>query len=108
MMTVGRRLVLALAAAALLAGAPAAQTGRSLSLESIYDPARSVDFSGTPPPAISWLDGDTYLIARREGRGTEWRQVEAASGRESAWTASRTRQKSAWSARPCWAFRSCS
>jgi dipeptidyl-peptidase-4 len=78
-----RRLVLTLLAAALLAGAPAAQSGRGVSLEAIYDPADRVNFSGVPPPEITWLDGDTYLIAGRGASSADWRQVDAASGRSS-------------------------
>jgi len=61
-----------------------AQTSpRTLTLDAIYDPERRVDFSGSPPTNLRWIDDDTYLQTRRGGAGVEWLKVEAASGRTS-------------------------
>jgi len=40
----------------LLACAPAAAQDKSLSLDVLYDPASKVDFSGTAPRGLTWLD----------------------------------------------------
>jgi dipeptidyl-peptidase 4 len=79
-----RRAGILLVAAALSAAVPAAQGARVLTLESIYDPARAIDFSGTPAPDITWIDDGTYLVAPRGGSAPEWRRVDAATGRSSA------------------------
>jgi dipeptidyl-peptidase-4 len=69
--------------AALYGGAVAAQAPqRTLSVDTIYDPARRVDFNGSPSTNITWLDANTYLVSKRAGRGVDWVKVDAASGRE--------------------------
>src|SRR5687767_2528386 len=73
-------LVVAAAAGATL-GAQTPQ--RLLSVEAIYHPERRVDFSGAPVTDITWLDAETYLTTRREGRGVQWTKVDAVSGRSS-------------------------
>jgi dipeptidyl-peptidase-4 len=76
-----RRLRLA-AALVLAATAVSAQTSlRTLTLDAIYDPERRVDFSGSPPTTLRWVDDETYLQTRRAGSGVEWLKVDAASGR---------------------------
>ena len=75
------RIALTTAGVAALTAVLVGQAPGSLTLESIYDPARRVDFSGTPPPDVTWLDANTYLLPRRVGRGTEWLKVDADSGR---------------------------
>ena len=68
--------------AALVAATPAAAQQRPLTLEAIYDPAASRDFSGAPEVPRQWLDDDTYLVVAREGgaRAVQWTRVEAATG----------------------------
>ena len=68
-------LLLAAGGAALTAQAPP----RPLSVDLIYSPERRVDFSGTPPADVTWLDADSYLTSQRDG-GTK---IDAATGRSS-------------------------
>ena len=75
------RLVTVVALAAALGGRASGQAARPLTLDAIYDPAARVDFTGSPPPDLHWIDGDTYAVARRAGRGVDWLRVDAASGR---------------------------
>ena len=76
----------------ILTATASAQTRLPLTIAAIYDPERRVDFSGTPPTNLRWLDADTYLQIRRiqpsgqgqaGGGGVEWLRVDAASGRTS-------------------------
>lgn len=61
---------------------PGAQAPQGmLTIDAIYDPGMRVDFSGSPPTDIMWLDTDHYLVSRRTGGAYEWLKVEAASGR---------------------------
>jgi dipeptidyl-peptidase-4 len=60
--------------------AVAAQQKR-LTLDSIYDPAERVSFSGVPPPDITWIDGSHFASARG-ARGGEWVKVDAETGVE--------------------------
>jgi dipeptidyl-peptidase-4 len=82
--------VFRLAACLCLAVAAASATGlaqappRELSIDAIYDPERRVDFSGSPPTNLRWVDDVNYLQSRRAGRGTEWVKVEAVSATTSA------------------------
>jgi dipeptidyl-peptidase-4 len=53
-----------------------------LTLDDLYDPQKRVDFSGTVPTGLVWLDEDHYLQVRggRESQPTEWVKVNAAAG----------------------------
>jgi dipeptidyl-peptidase-4 len=56
---------------------------KSLTLDDIYGSTTRVDFSGTPPPAFDWIDGDHYIWPRpdADNRGSvEWMKVDAATG----------------------------
>jgi dipeptidyl-peptidase-4 len=77
------RLVTAFAVTTAIASAQAPP--RSLTIDAIYDPDRRVDFSGSPPTNLRWLDDQTYLHSRRPqaGSGVEWLRVDAASGQTS-------------------------
>jgi dipeptidyl-peptidase-4 len=46
----------------------AAAQDRLLTLDDLYDPQKRVDFSGTVPSVVTWLDDQTYLQARGGGR----------------------------------------
>lgn len=74
----GRRLAIAVALAVLAASPAAAQ--RALTLDDIYDPARRINFSGSVPPTISWLDDSRYLEAQDRAGGVEWTIVSAVDG----------------------------
>jgi dipeptidyl-peptidase-4 len=76
------RLPIIAAAIASLGALAAAQAPpqRLLTVDAIYHPERRVDFSGAPSTDIAWLDADTYVTPRREGRGTQWLEVTAATG----------------------------
>lgn len=76
-----RRIACCLVLLAVAGGHVTSQSARTLSVESIYDPESRVDFSGPIPPDLTWFDGDSYLLPRRAGRGTEWDRIDAASGR---------------------------
>jgi len=58
------------------AGAPP-QSGQ-ISLESLYspDPDARVDYSGTPPAGLAWVDENHYI----ERRADAWMRVDAVSG----------------------------
>ena len=67
-----------------LAVSLAAQTPQGrLTIDAIYDPQTRINFSGSPPTNLTWLDADTYLSMKRESRGYEWLKVDAASNRSS-------------------------
>jgi len=80
---VRRALALTLVVAAAAAATTAQTDRRALTLDAIYDPERRVDFSGSPPTNLRWMDDQTYLQTRRNGSGVEWLKVDAASGRTS-------------------------
>ncbi|OFW14340.1 MAG: hypothetical protein A3H29_06240 [Acidobacteria bacterium RIFCSPLOWO2_02_FULL_67_21] len=68
----------------ILTAAVSAQTRRTLSIDAIYDPDQRVEFSGTPPANLRWIDADSYLeIRRSSGAGVDWLRVDAVSGRTS-------------------------
>ena len=76
----------AVAALAVFVCVPAAEAQqKTLSIDAIYDPDSRVEFSGTPPTDLAWIDETTYVQARRleSERGREWVKVEAATGRTS-------------------------
>jgi dipeptidyl-peptidase-4 len=66
----------------LLAPALVAQQ-KLLTLDDIYDPGARVNFSGTPAPDITWIDGSHYATPRGGRTGVEWMKVDAATGAES-------------------------
>jgi len=66
-----------------LAASAVAQAPRALSIDAIYDPARRVDFNGTPPTNLEWIDDATYLQSRRVGGGIDWLKIDAVSGASS-------------------------
>lgn len=75
----------ALLACTCLLIAGAATDGRQsaqkpLTVEAIYDPAKRVDFSGSPPTDLTWIDEGRYLWVKRAEKGREWLVVEAATG----------------------------
>jgi dipeptidyl-peptidase 4 len=78
-------LLLALAAAAVcLSTAGTAQGLRPLTLDAIYGPEGRVDFSGAPETTLTWIDDESYRVARQTGRGVQWVRVDAATGTAAA------------------------
>ena len=73
-----------------LAGAAEAQQ-KALSIDTLYDPDARVDFSGTPPTDITWVDEAHFIYSKAatgsgqepRARGREWVKVEGATGRTS-------------------------
>ena len=61
--------VLGVCTAALTTTISGQAPGRALSVDTIYDPDRRVDFSGNPPANLRWIDDATYLQSRRTGGG---------------------------------------
>ena len=62
---------------------PAAARGQEklLTIEDIFDPAKRVNFSGTPPAGLEWLaDGEHYLQAKRDAGTTTLMRVNARTG----------------------------
>lgn len=55
-----------------------------LTIDAIFDPQTRVDFGGTPPTDLAWLDADSYVWTKREARGYAWLKVHAVSGQQSA------------------------
>src|SRR5687768_8489162 len=80
--------VVAFCASLAVAGAAGAQQ-KLLSIDAIYHPDKRIEFGGSPPTDLSWLDEKRYLwVKRSEGdsstslrAGREWLAVDAASGR---------------------------
>jgi hypothetical protein len=60
---------LGLAGAALVSTLSAQAPPRELTIDAIYDPETRVDFSGTPPTTLRWLDDSSYIQARRRATG---------------------------------------
>src|SRR5688500_8359563 len=68
---------------ALLVLCPAAAVAqqKALTIEDIYDPVKRVNFSGSAPSGLVWLnDGEHYLQARREGGAVTLLKVNARTG----------------------------
>jgi dipeptidyl-peptidase-4 len=64
-----------------LCPAAARAQGKLLTVEDIFDPAKKVNFSGTPPSNLEWLkDGEHYLQSRRQGDATVLMSVNARTG----------------------------
>jgi dipeptidyl-peptidase-4 len=80
-MTQVSRRWLVVAAVSMVSVGVLGQSARSLTLETIYDPASRVSFSGVPMPEVTWADDNTYILRQRTPRGAEWVRVDAASGR---------------------------
>src|SRR6185503_1310132 len=59
---------------------------KRLTIEDIYDPEKKVDFTGTPPAKLTWLDDTHYLWPKADAKGktTALLKVEAATGRTEA------------------------
>jgi dipeptidyl-peptidase-4 len=55
-----------------------------VTLAKLYDPKQRVSFNGSPESGQVWLDDQHYLVPRKEGRRTEWKRVDAASGEVSS------------------------
>ena len=53
---------------------------KTLTLDDIYDPSTRIRFSGTPPPAVTWIDATHYAREVESSTGAEWKRVEAATG----------------------------
>ena len=53
---------------------------RLLTIDDIYDPARRVNFSGNPTPAITWIDGTHYARSQNGSGGAEWLKIDATTG----------------------------
>jgi dipeptidyl-peptidase-4 len=76
------RFVTALALGGLLPAAAAAQQ-KSLTLDDIYDPEKKVDFDGTPPTGLEWMDDTHYLWPKADAKAgtTEMLRIEALTGK---------------------------
>ncbi|MEO8258468.1 MAG: S9 family peptidase [Acidobacteriota bacterium] len=70
----------------LIAGAasPIHAQQRLLTIDDIYDPGRRVNFSGTPPPAMTWIDGTHYVRSENGRGGADWLKVDAPTGSRAA------------------------
>jgi dipeptidyl-peptidase-4 len=76
-----RSVALGVCAVAVTATISGQTPGRMLSLDAIYDPDQRIDFNGSPPTNLRWIDDASYLQPRRAGSGVEWVKVDAVSGR---------------------------
>ncbi len=74
-----RRCILAGVLVGVVASHATAQP-RPLTLDDLYDPATRVNFGGTPPPPLSWIDATHYALPRQIGDAPDWVSVDAASG----------------------------
>ena len=72
--------VLTSAIALILGAATALGQPRPLTLDTLYDPASRVNFSGTPLPAVTWVADGRYVVQRQDADGPAWVAVDAASG----------------------------
>jgi dipeptidyl-peptidase 4 len=68
----------------MLASVVSAQGPRRLTIAAIYDPDQRIDFSGTPPTNVRWIDDDNYLQTRRSTGSVEWLKVDVVAGRSSS------------------------
>jgi dipeptidyl-peptidase-4 len=78
------RALATLALLLVLAPAAALAQDKLLTIDDIFDPAKRVNFSGTPPTDLRWLkDGEHYLQTRRDPatRTSQILRVNARSGR---------------------------
>jgi dipeptidyl-peptidase-4 len=71
-----------LVAALFLSSAARAEQKR-LTIDDIYDPEKKLDFTGSPPAKLSWLDDAHYLWPKADAKGKTYDllRVEAATGR---------------------------
>jgi len=53
---------------------------RTLTLDDIYHPDRRINFSGSTPAGLAWIDDERYLEARDAPGGLVWTIVSAADG----------------------------
>ena len=53
---------------------------RLLTIDDIYDPGRRVNFSGNPPPEITWIDATHYARSQNGRGGVDWLKVDATTG----------------------------
>jgi dipeptidyl-peptidase 4 len=70
----------------LIAATPLFAQKKALTLESIYDPAEKVYFSGAVQSDFEWLDDSTFLWPRKDAMGefSEWRLYDVTTGKERA------------------------
>ncbi|MQA29759.1 MAG: prolyl oligopeptidase family serine peptidase [Luteitalea sp.] len=61
---------------------PSQAQQRLLTIDDIYDPETRVNFSGTLPAGLEWIDDTRLVWSRSEGDGVGWFAVDAASGSE--------------------------
>ena len=55
---------------------------RQLTIEDIFDPAKRINFGGSPPANLVWTgDGESYLQARTEAGATQLLKVNARTGK---------------------------
>src|ERR1043166_7144279 len=55
---------------------------RELTIDDIFDPARRINFSGSPPTNLVWTnDGDFYLQSKSEAGATQLLKVNARTGK---------------------------
>ena len=68
--------------ALLLRPAAAAAQQRLLTLDDIYGPTGRINFSGTPPPRFTWIDGGHYASPQSQGdrQVVDWMSVAASTG----------------------------
>lgn len=90
-MPIPSRRVLALLIGAALLASPARAQQKLLTLDELYDPQKRVDFAGTVPTGLVWLDDTTYLWAKGQrgsgpgggGGAVELLKVNALTGQTS-------------------------
>jgi dipeptidyl-peptidase 4 len=55
---------------------------RELTIDDIFDPAKRINFSGSPPSNLVWLgDGESYLQSKSEAGGAQLLKVNARTGK---------------------------
>jgi dipeptidyl-peptidase 4 len=79
--TWSRRLAWSVAVWLVAVSSVAAQQ-KPLTLDDIYDPDKRIRFSGSPSPAISWIDSTHYAWPRSGSQGVEWTKVDVQTGAE--------------------------
>ena len=57
---------------------------KRVGLDDLYDAQKPVDFNGHPQTGFVWVDDENYLVSHAEAKGRrgEWKNVEAATGKE--------------------------
>ncbi len=75
-----RRASIALALVLTMMPAATAAQNRALTLDDLYNPSTSINFSGRPISGLAWLNDTHYVWPRPAPGGVDWVKVNASTG----------------------------